>query len=376
MPLDIPDKMERRLSLLGCHGIEAPDVALSWNWMNEELKNIFLDIFEGDNRESIVPYLISQYKNLYGGEPYQETNKIIRVNTKFIAKELNPFNSNVVHIINNYAAVCSEKDKYYVSVLINRDMRKMEYNIYLTECMNIKNVLLSEDKRIVIAIYEKEIVVFDLEKNSEIYSEEISNIKDIVVNDNTLYFSGISDNGENIIFQRKFMPDGGVQKDTIEFLTKQYTKRFLAKFNSKFILVKSGSQHVDKIYCNSQRLCDVSCKSENSKYNIIYDELTKLWLVVNSEGSGIVINSANGKCKKIDIKKCVNDINIGNIGFNNGIVYIPCQDYLYIVNTNGEVTIKKMECNRIMTPNSQLYDINKIGFSVMTDDVLYEVHRG
>lgn len=375
MLLEIPDKMERRISLLGNHGMEAPDVALSWNWMNEELKTVFLDIFEGDNRESIIPYLICQYKELYGSDPNQESNKIIRVNSKFIAKEINPFNSDVVHIINHYAAVCSENDEYYVSVLLNKDRRKIEYNIYLTECMKIKNVLLSEDKMIAIAIYEKEIVVFDLEKNSEIYSEEISNVKDIVLDDTVLYFSGISDDGENIIFQRNFIPDGGVQKDEIKFLTKQSTKRFLA-FNSKFVLVKSDSEHVDKIYCNSQRLCDMSCKSENSKYNIIYDETTKLWLVVNSEGNGIIINSSNGKCKKIDIKKCVNDINVGNIGFNNGIVYIPCQDYLYIVNTNGEVTTKKMECNRIMTPNSQLYNINKIGFSVMTDDVLYEVRRG
>lgn len=63
--LDITKKMEMKISLLGLHGMEIPDIAESWDWMTEELKTAFLNIFEGDNRDSIVPQLKEQYDILY-----------------------------------------------------------------------------------------------------------------------------------------------------------------------------------------------------------------------------------------------------------------------------------------------------------------------
>ena len=103
--------MEQRISLLGNHGIEAPSIAQSWNWMNEELVNVFLDIFEGENRESIVPYLERQYKSLYESEPYQDSNKVIRINSKFIAKEIKPFGDNVKKAINEKAVICIDENE-------------------------------------------------------------------------------------------------------------------------------------------------------------------------------------------------------------------------------------------------------------------------
>lgn len=55
--LDIVEKMERKMSLLGNHNMLLPKVAEPWDWMTQDLINIFLDIFEGNTRVSIVPYL-------------------------------------------------------------------------------------------------------------------------------------------------------------------------------------------------------------------------------------------------------------------------------------------------------------------------------
>lgn len=63
--MDITERMEKRISILGDHNIEIPTIAEPWNWMNNNLQDKFLSIFEGSDRESIVPLLIEQYKILY-----------------------------------------------------------------------------------------------------------------------------------------------------------------------------------------------------------------------------------------------------------------------------------------------------------------------
>lgn len=79
--LDITEKMELKISLLGNHQMEAPAIAEPWDWMSEELKDAFLNIFEGDLRISMVPFLVRQYNKTYEGDGSFNTN------SKFIPKE-------------------------------------------------------------------------------------------------------------------------------------------------------------------------------------------------------------------------------------------------------------------------------------------------
>ena len=366
--LDIPDKMERRISLLGDHGMKAPAIALSWNWMNEELKKAFLDIFEGNSRKSIVPYLICQYKNIYNDDPYNPANKNIRVNFKFIAIQVNLFSGDVIRIINHYCAICKKEDLYYVSILLNK---KDQYDINLPKCIKINKVLLSEDEKLAFMIFEKEIIVVDLETNTQIYKEEVSDSKNVVVNGNTLYFTGTLEE-EHVIFQIDFSIKEEVKKETIAFLPNLETKSFLAKFNSKFIIVKSN-QNIDEVYCNSQRFLTIN-KSIETEYNIIYDNTTKSWLIVNSQRDVTVIK-ADGQYISFDIQESI-DINIQTVNFNKGNMYIPSKECLYIINVNDQLRPKKMECHKIMTPDSQLYNFNTKGFCVITNNMLYEIRRG
>ena len=62
--MDMITRKEQKISLLGKHGIKIPDIAEPWNWMEKELQEKFLEIFEGDDRESIVPLLKEQYRIL------------------------------------------------------------------------------------------------------------------------------------------------------------------------------------------------------------------------------------------------------------------------------------------------------------------------
>ncbi|MCI8617496.1 MAG: hypothetical protein HFJ60_04545 [Clostridia bacterium] len=367
--LEIPEKMEQRISLLGNHEIEVPSIAQSWNWMNEELVNVFLDIFEGENRESIVPYLERQYKSLYESEPYQDLNKVIRINSKFIAKEIKPFGENVEKVINEKAVICvDENENSYVAVLT----QNKQYNIHLPETMDIINILISKDENFVFAVYSNKVIAVNLHEDSIIYEGEIQNYKNVVVDGNSLYFIGIS-NGKEIIFKKEFVIEGTAQEERIEFLANIKTKCFLVKFNSKFVLVKQGANDEDDIYCNSEKFCSIKTSSRNCEYNIIYDETTKMWLVVNSERNGIIIKP-NGDFEKIKIKQ---NVNIQRIVFFKGCIYKLSKGELSITNvTDDQWDKKSMVYDKIMTPNSILYDINTKGFSIITENVLYKICRG
>ena len=98
-----------------------------------------------------------------------------------------------------------------------------------------------------------------------------------------------------------------------------------------------------------------------------------MWLVVNSEGNGIIINSEG--YERINIPEGINETNIGNISFRKRNIYIPNQDFLYIINVKDQSKNKNMEFNTIMTPKTKFYSISTNGFSVITNNKLYEVCR-
>lgn len=371
--LEIPEKMERRVSLLGNHGIKVPPIAQSWNWMNEELQKAFLEIFEGENRENIVPYLLRQYKSLYEVEPYEKLDKVIRINSKFILKEIKHFGDNVKKVINENSAICvDENADCYVAVLTKRELPNKQYNIHLPETMEITNIFVSENGNFAFAIYSNKVIVIKLNEDTIIYEVEIQNCKNVVVDGNALYYISIS-NEEEVIIKKEFLLEREIKEEKIKFLANRQTKCFLVKFNSKFVLVKQGANNEDDIYCNSEKFCSIKTSSRNCEYNIIYDEATKMWLVINNERNGIIIKP-NGDFKRFNIKQ---NVNIQRIVFFKGCIYRLSKGELIITNvTEDQWNKKSMVCDKIITPDSKLYDINSKGFRVINENVFYEVRRG
>lgn len=394
--LEIPERMERRLSLLGNHGIEIPTIAIYWDWMSKSLVDSFLNIFEGDSRNSIVSELKSQYQILYGRnfsslpDNYKDEDElisnvddsnstnndnsnsvaddeIIPIGSKFIAKKNNPFNEEVVRIINSNFAICgNESDDYYAVTSISGN----QYKIHFPDCMKIIDIMLLENSHIAFAVYSNKIIGFTLETNNMIFCEYFDYDTDTaVINGNVLYL-----NQNSIIHQYEFDSSQVTKRDKIKFMVDQETVGFLVKFNSKFMLVKRTQNGTDKIYCNSEVLCEFDSGSD-SKYNILYDDTTKMWLVISSNGKFITIKSSNGHYKNDTIPEDITDMNVKNVSFNKGIIYIPTQENLYLISVIDKMTTKKMECNKIMTPDSHLCNFNSKGFSVITDYVLYDVSK-
>ena len=104
-----------------------------------------------------------------------------------------------------------------------------------------------------------------------------------------------------------------------------------------------------------------------------------MWLVINSEGNGRVIEPKSKQVKNINIIGLLqsSDVNIANIYFRNGIIYLPSTKCLHIVDVKDQMITKEMECQKIMTPDSKLFDFNAKGFSVIsTNNKIYEIRKG
>ena len=381
--LEIVDKMAQRISLLGNHGIEVPDVAESWDWMEDDLEKIFLNIFEGNVRESIVPQLKKQYNVLYGKNVVQSTdnNKSFSINSKYLAIPAKRFLYEPIQVINDYSIVSKEvvsedHENGFVSILGRKDI---EHTISCSP-IGINNVLLSDDEDFAFIIYSDKILVVDLKLNVRIHTEIGNAINNAVLNEDNLYYTDIK-NGKNVIFNLKIIrtpEEVQVKKKTIDFLAEQETRGFLAKFNSKFVIVKhslDGSE--DEIYCNEEKLCSITCNNSTIAYNIIYDDASNFWLVINNEGNGIIIKTLLGTYERINIRDIIGNrkFNINNISFTRGYIYVPTENCLYLINTIDQTKTKKMEVDKIITPDSRLYDINPKGFSVIADNKFYDIRK-
>lgn len=369
--LEIPEKMERKLSLLGGHGITPPSIAEPWDWMNTELRNAFLNIFEGESRTNIVPELKKQYHELYGGIQYQQA-EVIRINNKFVAKKSYPFDINeyqVVRILNHFSAICAENEEYYVIVLSSGEVHKL----HAPNCMQITDIFALKDHAIL--IYQDRIMAMNYEMG-QVFDQSYDKKSDhIVVDHNTLYLSQSND-GEDMIYEIDFYKRTTPKKSKISFLPEQQTVGLLVKFNSKFMLIKRDSNGKDTIYCNSEKLCNIRSSSQNAKYSILYDKTTKLWLVISSDGTVITVKSSNSEYNKSYLSiDGMDKINLQNATVDNGFLYLLGEGVLYIVNLKREMTIKRLECDKLITPDSHLCNFNPNGFNIITNYSLYDISK-
>lgn len=382
--LEITDKMERRISLLGNHGIEIPVVAVKWDdWMLPELQSEFLEIFEKEKRTSIVSLLKEQYKTLFNYSfqtiTKNEEEVSIRINPKFLATPISPFEKDAVTILTPNLAILKRVnsngfDENGIVSVKKKDGAWKSFTF--PNPSKIQNVILSDCENYAFIIYKHSVVVYDLNTNSEIDRDNyILNTNNVVVNGKTIYFTGMYER-EIVILKRDFST-GEVIKEKLKLPTSYPTKYFYVNDNSKFVIVQHNTDtNTDEIYCNESKFAEITNVSDN--YNILYDESSKCYLVMNDKAVGIIINSRNGSCTNVDLTNViVPNWNIKNISFYKGNIYIPSKDRLYISGaSNNYVDAKIMECLKIMTPNSKVFDINKYGFSVLCNDNLYEVRKG
>ena len=373
--LNIVEKMEKRLSLLGDHGIEPPTVANSWEWMSPELKKAFLDIFENESRESLVPYLKKELETLSSDLTGISYYDLVRINPKFMAKASQDYfyqKANIIKMINEIACIYKDSDGDNVLCISanGHDFRRLK-----TKYTNISDVILSNDKEIAFVFGDdSSLHVVDL------VSDYITDLSDLSEN---CIKTAICD--RKIYFLEKNEGDYGVQiyelKDEIlkgKFIiifSKNRVLDFSVEADKKFVYVVRDSKKEDIVYCNTNQICSLEYNNKKTRYKIINDKENHMWLVVNSDGYAVAIKS-DGTYDKLCFSQLSDKMNINSIVLRNNRVYIPMVEELHIIDINNQDATKIMECRKIMSPNSKLLRFNKKGFSVIYNNKIFDIREG
>lgn len=377
--LEIPDKMERRVSLLGNHGMKPPSIALEWDsWMSENLRKVFLEIFEGDYRESIVPQLKEQCSMLGESLKIDALKNITRINPKFVAIEIESFDRTVVNAFRDYIELSGNRDVNYLNYLCNN-------RIVNHRAINQK-LITSPDKNITYLIQMPiiqmpiGITAISNTTGTKLFDETAGTLhftdeSKIVMDGSILYYTGKT-NSQDAIFKLTVLPNGEVKRETIK-LDLTDVKYFDVRQDTKYVFINSTAPGLDEVYCNSEKFFEIKYNVSELKasmaYKILYDENTKSWAIINNYGYVLIIKS-NGEKLVFTIEEFKFETRLDNIVFFNGHLYIPDLDCVDIVNVKTQ-KVKKLTCENIMNPDSIIFEINSQGFSVITDNVWYEVQR-
>ncbi len=363
--LDILAKMEQRTSLLGNHGIEAPAVAEDWGWMPKELLTAFLNIFEKDYRESIVPLLRS-----YRGDDVQEiienksiSNKEAKSNIQeriidestFMVEEERIDGYNILKIINSMAIVTEYNG---VKAVVLRDNNA----IIIPEddnALEIKKIIFSENKSFAAFVYSSHLVVYDLDTNLIVFDSKTDNFANVQFNGNILYYTNMISSFENVIYMCD-LEKPKIEAHSIRSSVDGINRALNVVNNSKFMVVKCLDNE-DNVYCNDDKYITLS-KAKYTDYTILYDDISRKWCILSSKGKILIIKS-NGKNDTI-VEYKLNDDNIYNTVFTKGKLYIPFDGGLVICNIDSNE--KKIIKSKKITFNTKL-NINKDGFSIITN---------
>lgn len=365
-PLDMVGRMERRLSLIGNHGIEPPAVAEEWSWMSKDMLNAFYNIFEKENRENITPCLKRYYNKVYS-DKYSDvktfSSEVAFSKPKLITREISLFKGNCRKIINSISYLSHNQDGNENLVIESEE--GFISSLALDALDDILDVKISADERFAFIVYSNKVICVNTETNEIVYEDELFQKTTLVVNGNTFYYSNIV-NGDNTIVKLNFREGRNPFRRTfIRFQDRMFTKSFMTINNEKFVVVKNSNNN-GVIYCN-----DIEYKklpgADNTDYKVLYDTTRNEWLVINSDGFYTVIRSDGSNISQLD--NMITNCNIENAVFANGNIYLPKDGGLYIISVKRSHT-QELPCN-VVTKNSKII-AKKSSFVFFDEKKAYE----
>lgn len=188
--MDVVERMEKRISVVGNHQIVLPDVVVDWNWMSYKLISAFLDIFEKDKRFSILDLLKEEYNLLSGVNEYylNETSEIsenaeVKESVEDVYNDLNT-KSDIVN--------CSLKINKLASMNGTLELLSSKLNMIDEKVFYNGNLIC--DKFLSLDVYSDESLDLNL---------KIKSIEEHYVKDGNGIFTAIDYSGYKYIFRLK-----------------------------------------------------------------------------------------------------------------------------------------------------------------------------
>ncbi len=316
VPVNEVERMKLGYSILGNHGIKKPKISIGWDFMPDDMITYFINTFEGDLRESMLPILQNLYNELGGSLTFKFEE--IKRKRPVLASV-----SETAYVDGEYNFICNEK------VVLKFDsgfgIKQYEGDIFVA-FMDNKTLVYNEKTGSAINFGKK----YTLEMcpvNNKIYYLSVSKT-DIYVDE---YDSKTSQISTHHITKPTNYP-------IIDFSVNAENKFVIAEYNR-------DNDTID-IYCNASKVYSIN-KTDSitvTGIKIISDGIGKRWLVKYLDGDvtkAIVIDKTQASLyEEIELPE---KIESKIFFFGNSIYYFE-QGKICYYNIDKK-RLKKKECD-------------------------------
>lgn len=349
--IDLIEKMERRLSLLGSHGIKVPAIAKDFNDLNENLINKFLDIFENEERSSIVPEL---------------EEELVEYTKNIVVKRL----SDTLFINNNEG----------VFELIGTDLRgeivseRLDYSV---DKNTIAKSFLNDEYIVIIHNNHLNIYIFD-KVDATIYQIPcyIPNVKEFTIVPGFLYYTN-----DNSNYIRIFNIDERKEERPINFKPDMPTVKYFVESENKLVIIKEGLVNYE-LYCNDILFHEFSKAEFSGEFNIVFDRKAKQYVIiaeylkssikdenVRVKAEFIIFDNAQNK-RQGTLNLDVN-VSLDNATLINDKIYILNDHRLDVIDIFSQTNSLKTKMTDKIMSDSKLIRKGK-AFYIITGKNLYD----
>lgn len=363
------ERIENKVSVLGPHGVGVRSVTPSWNWISPQLLKKFLDIFEGNCRESILSELEDLYNHMtyckkHNGYYYSKfgecpvCNQHAKVQTQPIKQAPADTTAAMLKVIfesDDIETILN--DKYYLSKDHNIVHRRTGRRKAVTGKANIE---FTKDGNYILEIRDDVIVIQDDYTHST-YPIQKQHKSHYDMTDDTLYYVDQNNRLKSMQLTRK-----GTYETSEDFVFNPIFKivdektRFIASFYPKKAIVVENGGQTHEFDCNDPII----------EYVLRYDESSKRWLFIyeKKDGSFRTLVFGNKRILVDNSTWVYSALPLSGICLAGNTIYEPGNKEIIGLNIASNKT-KAFPCS-VVTENSHL-EFSNGGFTITNPDKIY-----
>ncbi len=362
------ERIANKISVLGPHNVGIRSTTPSWNWISPELLEKFKEIFEGNLRQNILPYLEELYNNMsyckkHNGYYYSKFGEcpVCNKNAQMQSapkKQLAANTSNIMLtiIFESDDVECILSDKVYLS----RDHKIVHRKTGKRVNVNGKSIIeFTNDGKYILEIKDDVITIQD-NNTQRTYEVEKAHKSNYDMVDDTLYYVDRNGRLKSMKLTRR-----GTFKQSEDFVNKPIFKiiddktRFIASFYpQRAIVVANGHTY------------EIDCNEPITEYALKYDEQTKRWLFIYEKLDGSFRTLVFGEKRIVEDNTTwkYSAMPLSGICFAGNTIYEPGNAQIIGLNVGTNVS-KSFPC-KVVTEDSHLEFING-GFTITNSDKIY-----
>lgn len=279
------ERIENKISIFGPHGVGVRSVTPSWNWISPQLLKKFVDIFEGNCRDSILPELEDLYNNMtyckkHDGYYYSKfaecpvCNQKAKIQVQPVKQQPADTTAAMLKVIFESEDIeVILNDKYYLSKDHNIVHRKTGRRKAIKGKVNIE---FTKDGNYMLEVRDDFITIHNdyTQKKYKIQKQHKSHYD---MTDDTLYYVDKNGRLKSIKLTRR-----GTYEVNEAFVFNPIFKiiddktRFIASFYPQRAIVVENNGQTHQFECNDTII----------EYALRYDESSKRWLFIYEKTDG------------------------------------------------------------------------------------------